>query len=113
MVLAWTKDKLNLQLVWKMLGSLDDGDEDIEHVVEKLDTYSLVDLSSSYSISDSVEIVFGIKNLLDERPQAAGSNISSLALSNSRVRELGSTNTIPQFYDVFGRTLFLRVAMSL
>ena len=113
MVLAWSRDKLNLQLVWKLLGSLDDGDERIEHVVEKLDAYSLVDLSSSYLLSDSLEIVLGVKNLLDEQPQAAGSNISSLALTNSRVRELGSTNTIPQFYDVFGRTLFLRVSMSL
>ena len=112
-VIAWSKDRLNLQLVWKLLGSLSDGDDDIEHVVEKLDTYSLVDLSSSFFLSDSLEVVAGVKNLLDERPQAVGSNISSLALSNSRVRELGSTNTIPQFYDVFGRTVFLRVSMTL
>ena len=106
---GWSKNKLDIQLVWKYTSSLDDGDDDTDYFREKLDDYSVLDLSSRYSISDDWTLTLGIKNLLDKKPQAIGSN--SWELLKEDIPSI--TNTYTQYYDVFGRTMFLKAALAL
>lgn len=106
MTVGWTKGDLELQLVWKYQSALDDGDDDIEYFREKLEPYSLVDLSGRYRINDTLSLTAGAKNIFDEKPQAIGSN------SWEWLREDIPTfsNTYTQYYDVFGRTFFLKLS---
>ena len=50
-------------------------------------------------------ITAGAKNVFDEKPQPIGSN----SPEKEDPTKFGATNTLPQFYDVFGRTFFLKV----
>ena len=102
---GWARENLELQLVWKHISSLKDGDDSVLFYTEKLDSYSLVDASARYTFDNSWMITAGIKNVFDEKPQKIGSN-SPEAKDESR---FGQTNTLPQFYDVFGRTFFLKL----
>lgn len=106
MTVGWTKGDLELQLVWKYQSALDDGDDDVEYFREKLEPYSLVDLSGRYRINDTLSLTAGAKNIFDEQPQAIGSN------SWEWLREDIPTfsNTYSQYYDVFGRTFFLKLS---
>ena len=109
MTAAWSKNNLDLQLVWKYTSSLSDGNDEIEYFTEKLDAYSVVDLSGRYSIRDNWMVTLGVKNLLDEKPQKLGSNSWETALS-----EVPSmSNTYAEYYDVFGRTWFLKASYNL
>ena len=106
MTVGWSKGDLELQLVWKYQSALDDGNEDVEYFREKLDPYSLFDLSGRYTINENFTLTAGMKNIFDEQPQAIGSN------SWEWLREDIPTfsNTYAQYYDVFGRTFFLRLS---
>jgi len=106
MTVGWTKGDLDLQLVWKYQSALDDGDDDVEYFREKLEPYSLVDLSGRFRINDTLSLTAGAKNIFDEQPQAIGSN------SWEWLREDIPTfsNTYSQYYDVFGRTFFLKLS---
>ena len=106
MTLGWSKDNLDLQLVWKHTSSLDDGNDNIVYFREKLDSYSVFDLSGRYAISDSWSLTAGVKNLLNEKPQAIGSN--SPEWLSGDIPSI--SNTYPQYYDVFGRTMFLKLS---
>ena len=68
--------------------------------------YSLFDLSGRYQLNDQLSLTFGVKNIFDKEPQAIGSN------SWEWLREdIGTfSNTYTQYYDVFGRTMFLRLS---
>ena len=106
---AWSKNNLDLQLVWKYTSALDDGNDDIEYFTEKLDAYSVIDLSGRYSIRDNWMVTVGVKNLLDKKPQKLGSNSWETALT-----EVPSmSNTYAEYYDVFGRTWFLKASYNL
>ena len=106
MTVGWTKGDLELQLVWKYQSALDDGNDDVKYFREKLDPYSLVDFSGRYSINETFTITAGAKNVFDEKPQALGSN------SWEWLREDIPTfsNTYTQYYDVFGRTYFVKLS---
>ncbi|OUW30676.1 MAG: hypothetical protein CBD27_01055 [Rhodospirillaceae bacterium TMED167] len=109
MTAAWSKNNLDLQLVWKYTSALDDGNDDVVYFTEKLDAYSVIDLSGRYSIKDNWMITVGVKNLLDEKPQTLGSNSWETALA-----EVPSmSNTYAEYYDVFGRTWFLKASYNL
>ena len=106
---AWSKENLDLQLVWKYTSALNDGNADITYFTEKLDAYSVVDLSGRYSIRDNWMLTLGVKNLLDEKPQKLGSNSWETAL----VEVPSMSNTYAEYYDVFGRTWFLKASYAL
>ncbi len=106
---GWSKEKLDIQLVWKYTSSLKDGDDNTDYFREKLDDYSVLDLSGRYSISDDWTLTLGVKNLLDKKPQAIGSN--SWELLQEDIPSI--TNTYTQYYDVFGRTMFLKASLML
>ncbi len=109
MTAAWSKNNLDLQLVWKFTSSLEDSDDNQAYFTEKLDDYSILDLSGRYSLGDSWMITLGVKNLLDKKPQRLGSN----SWEYSKVDIPSISNTYTQYYDVFGRTWFLKAGYNL
>ena len=105
MTTGWSRDNLELQLVWKHISALDDGNDFVEYYTEQLDAYSLFDASGRYTFDDTWMFTIGVKNLFDKQPQRLGSN----SPEGEDSLKFGSTNTLPQFYDVFGRTFFLKL----
>ena len=105
MTVGWSKGNLDLQLVWKHVSSLNDGDDTTTYFREKLDSYSLVDFSGRYQMTDSMSATVGVKNVFDNDPQPIGSN----SWENFRDDNAIYSNTYTQYYDVFGRTMFLRL----
>ncbi len=106
---AWSKEKLDLQLIWKYNSALHDGDDGVEYFREKIDRYSIVDLSARYAITDDWTVTAGVKNLLDKSPQPIGSNSWELRSVNAGAM----SNTYTEYYDVFGRTMFLKASLIL
>lgn len=106
---AWSKNNLDLQLVWKYTSSLNDGNDFQDYFTEKLDDYSIVDLSGRYSIRENWMVTLGIKNLLDKKPERIGSN----SWEFNAVNVFSISNTYTQYYDVFGRTMFLKASYAL
>ena len=109
MTAAWSKNNVDLQLVWKYNSSLKDGNEDRVFFREKLDSYSIVDLSGRYTFRDNWMFTAGVKNLADKKPQPIGSN--SWEYSQTDIPSI--SNTYTQYYDVFGRTWFLKASYDL
>ena len=106
---AWSKNNLDLQLVWKFTSSLDDGDDNREYFTEKLDSYSIVDFSGRYMLAENWNLTVGVKNLLDKQPQKIGTN--SWEYAGFAIPSV--SNTYTQYYDVFGRTWFLKASYNL
>ena len=106
MTLGWSREDIDLQLVWRYTSALDDGNDEIEYFRETISAYSLFDLSGRYQLNDQLSLTLGVKNIFDKEPQAIGSN------SWEWLREdIGTfSNTYTQYYDVFGRTMFLRLS---
>jgi len=95
--LYWSRDVYSLQLTWRHLSSVEDGDPDIEHLVESIGSYNSLELGATYEMLNGITYVGGVRNLLDEKPPVLGSNRSE-------------ANTYPNLYDVFGRTIYLRAS---
>ena len=109
MTAGWSKGDFDLQLVWRYTGSLDDGNASVDYFTEKLSSYSLFDLSARYQINDSLALTMGVRNLADKDPQAIGSN--SWEYTSTGVRQAPSiSNTYTQYYDVYGRTMFMKLS---
>ena len=100
----WSKGDLDLQLVWKHISSLEDGQEEVVYYREKLGSYSIVDLSARYTFTDSLSVILGLKNAFNKQPQPIGSN--SWEVKDDQIGQ--QSNTYTQFYDVIGRTIFLK-----
>ena len=109
MTAGWSKGDFDLQLVWRYTGSLDDGNASVDYFTEKLDSYSLFDLSARYQVNDTLALTMGVRNLTDKDPQAIGSN--SWEYTSTGVRQAPSiSNTYTQYYDVYGRTMFMKLS---
>ena len=111
MTASWSKNNLDLQLVWKYTSSLDDGDDRRVYFTERLSSYSIFDLSGRFMLADKWSFTVGIKNLLDKKPQTIGTN--SWEYSDTRNAIPSVSNTYTQYYDVFGRTWFLKAGYNL
>ena len=66
MTASWSKNNLDLQLVWKYTSPLDDGDDRRVYFTERLSSYSIFDLSGRYMLADKWKFTVGVKNLLDK-----------------------------------------------
>ena len=86
---AWTG-----QLIWRLVGEVDDDDDSELFTVESIDSEHYFDLAGSFAINDNYKIGFGIDNVADTRPPILGANDEQ-------------ANTYPATYDVFGRTFYL------
>ena len=107
----WSSENIQVQLVWKHISSITDGDDSQVYFTEKLDSFSTVDLSLQFSIFQNMLVTGGVKNLFNKQPQAMGMNdINYYNRSGENVFQLGSSNTIPQYYDMFGRTFFFKLS---
>ncbi len=96
MSINWSYDRLTAQLVWRYLGSVNDGEEQVNYVVESLGSKSYLEISGSYDIKDNLRIIAGVTNLTDEDPPLLGTNRQDF-------------NTLPNLYDIFGRAIFAKL----
>ncbi|GLX83222.1 TonB-dependent receptor domain-containing protein [Thalassotalea eurytherma] len=99
----WTKDDLTLSALIRHIGSTEDDQIMVANnnnatapdlVVPELDTKFYLDVSASYNVSDAFKVTGGVKNILDEEPQALGDSQSQ-------------ANTFPELYDAIGPRLFV------
>ncbi|MEO1203399.1 MAG: TonB-dependent receptor, partial [Pseudomonadota bacterium] len=97
MSFRWTGDKITGQLLWRMVGEVEDDDDGVQYAVETIDAYNVFDLSGTYRFTDNWWLTVGIDNVADEKPPILGDNQEQ-------------ANTWPATYDVFGRTFFLRAS---
>jgi len=90
----WNKDNFSAQLVWRLVGSVED---DVAgtgvNSIESIGSRNYFDLSTTWDVSDHFAITFGANNVLDSEPPLLGDNQEQ-------------ANTFPATYDVFGRTFF-------
>ena len=112
MTAGWSKGDLDMQLVWRLNGSLSDGDDSRVYTREKLSTYSVFDLSGQYQITDNMRLTLGVRNLFDEEPEAIGSNSWELNQVIGTDSAPAISNTYSQYYDVYGRTFFLKLGAT-
>jgi outer membrane receptor protein involved in Fe transport len=96
--LYWSREAYSLQLTWRHLSSVEDGDPENEYFVESIGSYNTLDLAANYEALNGIVYVAGVRNLLDEEPPILGGNSSF------------EGNTYPNLYDVFGRTYYLRAS---
>lgn len=96
----WTKDDLTLSALIRHIGSTEDdqimtgAQTAADLVVPELDTKFYLDVSASYNVSDAFKVTGGVKNILDEEPQALGDSQQQ-------------ANTFPELYDAIGPRLFV------
>ena len=97
------KDDWTGQIVWQLLGSVDDGgildDPVTTQVVDSIGTTHYFDVSISKSFGDKFTLTFGSNNVLDEEPPVIGDNDEQ-------------ANTFPATYDVFGRSFFANARIN-
>jgi outer membrane receptor protein involved in Fe transport len=98
--LFWSRDAYSLQLTWRHLSSVDDGNEDLTYTFEKISAYDTVDLGGVYEFQNGFTLIAGARNLLDKSPPILGENSFE-------------ANTYPNLYDLFGRTIYARATYSL
>lgn len=86
LLLDWNFENIGFQLSWRRIGEV----ENVLNREDKIDAQDSFDFSSSWAVSERVQVTFGIENLLDEAPP--------LPASNSNL--YGTVSD----YDVIGRT---------
>lgn len=96
---SWSEGPFTAQLLWRMIGEVDDDDDGTDYAVETIDAFHYFDVSGSWQVNDSLTLTGGIDNLADEKPPILGDNQEQ-------------SNTWPATYDVFGRTFFLRAKVN-
>ena len=106
---SWqTPWSVDIHLTWRYLGkvSLDnnDSDETLQNSAfgeyspfnAKISAQNYFDLAANYNVNDNVELRAGINNVTDKDPPIVSSTITAGGAANSY-----------EFYDVYGRQLFL------
>jgi iron complex outermembrane recepter protein len=75
-------------------------------------SYSVFDLSASYSIGKVVQLTGGIDNLFNTDPEIVGANqtVNIAGGGTTQVNGVGTTN--PSYYDVLGRRYYMGVKLS-
>ncbi|MEP6343433.1 MAG: TonB-dependent receptor [Maricaulaceae bacterium] len=89
---GWDKGPFSAQVVWRLVGSVDD-DAPGTNFVDEIGTFHYFDASASWDLTDNYAITVGMNNVFDRNPPVIGDNDEQ-------------ANTFPATYDVFGRTLF-------
>ena len=100
---AWLKDSWTTQIVWQLLGSVDDGgildDPVTTQFVDSIGTTHYFDVSVSKQFGDNLTLTVGSNNVLDEDPPIIGDNDEQ-------------ANTFPSTYDPFGRSFFANARIN-
>ena len=100
---TWSKSDFTTQIVWQLLGSVDDGgildDPVTTQVVDSIGTTHYFDVSVSKSFGENLTLTLGSNNVLDEDPPVIGDNDEQ-------------ANTFPSTYDPFGRAFFANARVN-
>ena len=94
--LGWSYNDYGLNIGWRYLGGTQiDGDLPLGIFGSEFDPESYIDLSGQWSVSETVELRFGVNNLFDNDPPLTAFFIDGV-----------SGNTFPSTFDAFGRYIF-------
>ena len=100
---TWSKSDFTTQIVWQLLGSVDDGgildDPVTTQFVDSIGTTHYFDVSVSKSFGENLTLTLGSNNVLDEDPPVIGDNDEQ-------------ANTFPSTYDPFGRAFFANARVN-
>ena len=69
----------------------------------EIESYDYFDLFTSWKLNDTVDVRFGVNNLLDKSPPAIAAGL---------LTSFGNGNTYPGVYDPMGRLLFAGATFS-
>lgn len=100
--LSWVDGPVTSSIRWRHTGAVTDDDPYIDHVVERIGAYDLVDLGFAVRVARRYDVHFGINNLFDRKPPVLGSNAA-----------FSGSNTYPGTYDVLGRDYFLSLDVAI
>jgi len=107
--LNYASGPLNLHLTWRWvdgmknaapLGSYLYGYDDPVLAVPTVSSASYFDLGFGYQVTESLQLRFGINNLMDKKPPNLGDAAADI-------------NTDARFYDIFGRTYYFNMRMDM
>ena len=107
--LDYATGPLNLHLTWRWidgmknaapLGSYLYGYADPILAVPTVSSFSYFDLGLGYQVTDSLQLRFGINNLLDKKPPLLADAAADI-------------NTDARFYDIFGRTYYFNMRLDM
>ena len=99
MVGKWSNGSVKAQVVWRLIGGVEDDDAANVYTVDQIDAFNYFDTSVTWDAADSIALTFGINNLFSKAPPVIGDNDQQ-------------ANTYPNRYDVFGRTFFANAKVS-
>jgi len=93
------KDSWTGQVVWRLVGGVDDDAGEGANVVDSISARHYFDASVGKDFGENLRITFGANNVFDKNPPVIGDNDEQ-------------ANTFPATYDVFGRTFFANAKVS-
>jgi outer membrane receptor protein involved in Fe transport len=94
---TWSSGPLDVSLLWRYLGEVDDDDPNVLYATENLDAANYFDLSGTWEFDETVTLGLGIDNVADTEPNE---KIPSPQQGGNGEQ----SNTFPTVYDVIGRT---------
>lgn len=104
---TWTQGDLTVSALWRHVGEANV--EEAQRAAtfaafRTIDAYNYIDLFTSYQLNPSVELSFGVVNLLEEEPPIVGGDIATTSSNGG--------NTFPQVYDSVGRVFTFGVGLK-
>jgi iron complex outermembrane recepter protein len=101
---TWSVGDLNISALWRHIGETEVEESQVAGTFaqfRKIKAHNYVDLFSSYSVNNALEVSFGIRNIAEKKPPIVGGEIATTASNGG--------NTFPQVYDPLGRVFTLGI----
>ncbi|MEQ8748483.1 MAG: hypothetical protein RIC52_01800, partial [Amphiplicatus sp.] len=96
---------MSAQVTWRYFGAVNLLGTTGDSLNTRLSAQNYVDFTLRSTVTEGVDVRFGVNNLLDNNPPIS-TNVGSAGGS------FGNGNTFPQVYDSLGRFLFLGVTAT-
>ncbi len=109
---------LTTSIRWRHLSGVEDDDDGVDYIVERISAYDLIDLTFSFAASERLTFAVGVNNLFDTLPSTPEFNAAGQVINDTNSLLLGDfnnaeqSNTYPSTYDVLGRDFFASVNLS-
>jgi iron complex outermembrane receptor protein len=102
---TWSSGPMDLSLMWRHLGEVEDDDPTFVYGIEKFSSQDYFDVAFSWEFNDSLRLNVGVDNVLNEEPE--------LGASTQQGGNVEQSNTYPTVYDVLGRAWWATVSLKL
>lgn len=97
---SWSSKASTVSLAWRHLSPVHDDDNSTDYEVERIKAYDYFDVATAFRVADRFTWTLGMNNMFDKKPPIVGTNQDQ-------------ANTYPSTYDVYGRTFFTSLVVSL